>query len=441
MKILFTINNIYNATGLRALLRLASAFHRRGNEVSLLVNKKGVTASQRPFYELDEEIKIHNIRPWLPEDPAENRTDREISKSSSGGSSGDDTHKSQKRIIDFPRKALRRLSRRIRLLLHRNKHTQQWWEAKFEPRIRKLREKIHEIDPDIVVAFLPSSFTYVAQALRDSDIPFLVANRNNPFYDYTEERFLNSRHDVKMRFEAVRLSTLNLVQLETYKGAFPQEAQAKTRVIPNSVEPVPEFEIATPEADSTPNVIVNIGRLHPQKNQAFLIEAFAAIADRHPDWVLCIVGAGVQHDTLTALVEQHGLTDRVQLVGTQKDVGRYYANAKIFAFPSLFEGFSNAHLEAMSHGLPSVGLKSCIYMREIVQRSESGLLSDDTAGDFAVQLESLINDPDRRGQLGRNGRKFAAQFQPDEIVDQWIAVLEEARSIADQSHPVRSSAG
>ncbi len=402
MKILLTTLNIHRPTGLRAFINIANALHRRGHEVMFLVDKKSVREGQRPFYPLDDEVEIRNARPWDDEPVRET----------------------------LPQ-LWRRLRRRVRLLLHRNVHSRAHWEAKFEPKIDRLRAAFREIDPDVVIAFLPSTFTYAAKALEGSRAAFLLANRNSPFRDYTEARYEPSRYDVAMRFEAAEACTLNLVQLEAYKEIFSSEVQEKTRVIPNWVEWIPDDAIAHPGIEEETNVILSVGRLHEQKNHVLLIESFAKIADRHPGWEVAIAGAGKLEPKLQQRIDELGLTGRVRLLGARKDMEALYASSKVFAFPSRWEGFSNAHLEAMVHNLPSLGLESCIYMREITERSKGGLLASDDVDDYAEKLERLIEDPAERAQLGANARQFARQFERESIVDQWEAVLEEARQKAE----------
>jgi glycosyltransferase involved in cell wall biosynthesis len=436
MKILLTVTHIYSASGFRAFVTLANALHRRGHEVAFLINRKRVPVQKRPFYPLDEGIAIHNIQPWLS-----------VSKLQAALAAESGGPRSLRRLFLIvaiwlgkfsKRNFKKRVKRRIRRLRRRSRpheDSKEWWDGEYGKTVGKLRERITAIDPDVVVAFLPSSFTYVAQALKASDIPFVVANRNSPFKDYTRERFSSSKYDLSLRLQAPQLAALNLVQLEKYREFFPIEVQDKTRVIPNAAESVSDRDVAHPEKEEDPNIIVSVGRLHEQKNQLLLIDAFAQIATRFPTWQVHIIGEGELANTLKQRIEHHELSDQIRLLGQRKDVFRSYSSSKIFAFPSLYEGFSNAHTEAMSHGLPSVGLASCIYMNEMLTKSGGGLLTDGTVKDFAMKLETLMRNPHLRQELGQEARAYVARFELDVIVDQWVSALHEAIEKSKEAEP------
>lgn len=424
MKILLTVTNIYAASGLRAFVNLANGLQRRGHSVSFLIDRRKVSEKARPFYPLDEEISIHNIRPWRSDAAPGVARFREAKP----GPEGKPVSLPEHLIMlgfDAANRA-KQFVRKIRKKWGPHEDSPEWWNLKFGKKVELLRNRIVGLEPDVVIAFLPSSFTYVAQALKDTDIPFLVANRNSPFVDYTAARFRSNKHDVQLRLEAPQIAALNLVQLETYREFFPPSVQAKTRVIPNWVAQVADDAIAHPEDDDPENLILAVGRLHEQKNQVLLVEAFALVATQFPRWNVQILGEGELRPMLEKRIDELGVTNRISLLGSKKDVFRNYRAAKIFAFPSLFEGFSNAHCEAMSHGLPSVGLSSCIYMRETLSIASAGLLSDGTPKDFAARLESLMSDSDLRSTLGQNARKFTKQLDADKILDLWESALSEA---------------
>ena len=106
-------------------------------------------------------------------------------------------------------------------------------------------------------------------------------------------------------------------------------------------------------SDST-FLIGNIGRFSPQKNQAFLLRAFASIAKRCPDSKLLLVGVGPLEADIHAEVERLGLTDGVIFLKNRSDTERLYAAMDVFAFPSLYEGLGIVLVEAQTNGLPCV---------------------------------------------------------------------------------------
>ena len=100
------------------------------------------------------------------------------------------------------------------------------------------------------------------------------------------------------------------------------------------------------------NYILNVARLHLQKGQKDLINAFKLISQKI-DEDLIIVGDGVLKQELDLLIKELKLEDRVKLVGFDNPY-RYFKNAKLFVFPSYYEGFANALLEAMKKNIPII---------------------------------------------------------------------------------------
>lgn len=100
-------------------------------------------------------------------------------------------------------------------------------------------------------------------------------------------------------------------------------------------------------------VIGNVGRLHPDKDQATLLKGFAAALPRLPaDTLLAIAGSGPLAEALKALAAGLGIADRVRFLGQVPDVRRYFSAFDLFALSSDHEPFGMVLLEAMVAGVP-----------------------------------------------------------------------------------------
>lgn len=99
-------------------------------------------------------------------------------------------------------------------------------------------------------------------------------------------------------------------------------------------------------------VVGNIGRLHFQKNQTFVIDVFNEFTKKCPESRLVFVGQGEDEKMLKKKSETLGLTGKVIFVGVQRDIEAWLSAFDIFLFPSLFEGLGIAALEAQANGLP-----------------------------------------------------------------------------------------
>jgi glycosyltransferase involved in cell wall biosynthesis len=101
-----------------------------------------------------------------------------------------------------------------------------------------------------------------------------------------------------------------------------------------------------------------------------------------------------------------GITDRVRFLGSRKDVPNLLRAADVFAFPSHYEGFPGALVEALATGLPVVASDIPMH-REAIRSGDNGLLfpvdSPETLA--ACVVEAL--DPERSTRLSRAARATA----------------------------------
>lgn len=101
-------------------------------------------------------------------------------------------------------------------------------------------------------------------------------------------------------------------------------------------------------------VVGNVGRLHHQKNQSFLLEVFARVAEMRPGARLLMVGEGPLKSELLAKAESLDVSDRLTLLSNRTDVNRLYQAMDVFVLPSIYEGLGIVALEAQSSGLVTV---------------------------------------------------------------------------------------
>jgi glycosyltransferase involved in cell wall biosynthesis len=101
-------------------------------------------------------------------------------------------------------------------------------------------------------------------------------------------------------------------------------------------------------------VIGHIGRFCIQKNQFFLIYLLSEIRKRIPNICLLFIGDGPMRIEIENTVQQMGLTENVQFLGTRSDIDRILQAIDIFILPSLFEGLPIVGVEAQAAGLPCI---------------------------------------------------------------------------------------
>ncbi|HET8655877.1 MAG TPA: glycosyltransferase [Longimicrobiaceae bacterium] len=185
-------------------------------------------------------------------------------------------------------------------------------------------------------------------------------------------------------------------------------------------------------------IVLNVGRLVDSKAQDELIAAFRRVADVFPRAMLLIAGEGPYQQTLEERTRSLGLTGSVRLLGQRDDIPRLLALADVFAFPSHYEGHPGALVEAMLAGKPSVVSDIPVH-RETITPGESGLVVPVRSPEaFSEALLSLLQDPDRAGEMGCRARVTARRrFHIETVVRQHEALYQ--RVVRD--HAARAAPG
>jgi glycosyltransferase involved in cell wall biosynthesis len=101
-------------------------------------------------------------------------------------------------------------------------------------------------------------------------------------------------------------------------------------------------------------VIGHVGNFRPAKNYPFILEAAQKIVSIWPDSLLLLVGDGPLRSQVEESAQRLGLADRIHFLGERADVPRLLHAMDVFVFPSLYEGFGRALVEAQAAGLPCV---------------------------------------------------------------------------------------
>jgi glycosyltransferase involved in cell wall biosynthesis len=162
----------------------------------------------------------------------------------------------------------------------------------------------------------------------------------------------------------------------------------------------------------------NVGRLHPDKDQATLIRAFAHALSRLPAGsLLAILGSGREEDALKALARELGITGSVRFLGQIPEARRYFKAFDVFALSSDHEPFGMVLLEAMSANVP-VMATDCGGAPEVVGNPDQLFPLKDAAALAGKLIEFMAGND---GEATRNrlyacaedGRQRLALFTDD----------------------------
>jgi glycosyltransferase involved in cell wall biosynthesis len=198
---------------------------------------------------------------------------------------------------------------------------------------------------------------------------------------------------------------------------------SKLFCIPNTVTPPVESGLS---GVSRLPIVLNMARLHPQKGQDILLEAFAILPEAiKAAWSLRIIGEGPEFDNLRNRASTLGLPDSVLTGRAVANPWPEYAQAGIFVLPSRFEGLPNVLLEAMSMGCACVVSDASPGPLEFLEHEHSGLVfASGDARALSKSLQRLMQDPGHRDRLGRNAQAAVAGLSEDRVLGQWMSILQ-----------------
>lgn len=154
-------------------------------------------------------------------------------------------------------------------------------------------------------------------------------------------------------------------------------------------------------------VIGSIGVIEKDKGQRYLIEAIAKLKSEAISDIVCIIcGKGPEDERLKEFVRAKNLTDKVLFLGFREDISRVLRVLDVMVMASLtIESFSMATIEAMAMRVPVIGTKVGA-LPEVIKEGETGILVPPRDIDALCEsLRYLINNPQVRIQMGKNGRR------------------------------------
>lgn len=214
-----------------------------------------------------------------------------------------------------------------------------------------------------------------------------------------------------------------ILQTERSKSFFSERISKTAVILPNSLNPL---FIREPFRGEREKRIVSVGRLDANKNHEMMIRAFAGLADRYPDYTMTIYGEGELREHLQKLIVDLKLENRVFLPGVVPDVADKIEKASLFLLVSYSEGVSNALIEALALGLPSIATDvRSGGTRELIRDGENGLIIP--AGDeeaLKKAMDRLLSDREYARQLGEQARKIQKRLAPERVNRQWQEYFE-----------------
>ncbi|MFZ1720670.1 MAG: glycosyltransferase [Candidatus Moraniibacteriota bacterium] len=314
----------------------------------------------------------------------------------------------------------------------------------------QLRKKVIKESPDIIITYLfhadmigrlllshcHSELVEESHLKKIPIIPFLRTTYNHP--KYLVARIL----------EWVTRPLVNryLANSEAVKDFYVKRigvSSEKITTIPNGID-IEYFDSITPNPDLRKSlsiapsdfVIICVANLHINKGHRYLLEAFEQFhhsssppfqgGELKRELKLLLVGDGNEKESLLHQIENYQSKENILLLGQRTDVPQLLKISNLFVLPTLFEGMSNAIMEAMASGLPVI-TTDIPENRSLIENNISGILIPTQDSEALSQtIQQIQGNPSLSASLSQKA-KIAIQnsFSLEEIAKKWENTLME----------------
>lgn len=367
---------------------MANEFIKRGYEVSVVFsdNKEG-----KPYFELDEKVQCYNLKHLVIDGEKYDIPDKKFPLSS---------------------KILREIIRPF------NKNYAREMKENFLGNLiaDNLKRVLDKEKPDLIISHRVLTTKYLMVDAK-TNIPVV-----SMFHDDPEITLNTATDQVKEAIEKSAFSQVLLPYgLKVLKKYCPN---ANGIVIPNAIN---QFKSTINYNEKGNYKIIYISRIsRHEKRQHLLIEAFKLLYNDFNNWSVEFWGPFDDKkyaDELNNLISKYNMNDRVKLCGATNNVEQVMRNADIFCFTSLYEGFPLSLGEAMSIGMPVVGIKECLAVNDLIKDKETGLLCHNNPEDIANKLKMLMSNVELRRKLGTAAHSEMKQYDSNEVWDRWDKLI------------------
>jgi len=273
----------------------------------------------------------------------------------------------------------------------------------------RLIKTVRKINPDIIITYL-----FHADIIGRIIIQLFTKYRTIPFLrtTYNHERYWIARLAEKLTKYFVKHYLANSESVKDFYIKNIGVKKERITVIPNGIDINfynglkrdwnlrRSFKIKDGDF-----AIICVSNLHINKGHKYLLKAFEEIYKKNINIKLLIVGDGEERANLLKQMANYYSRENVLFLGKRMDVPQLLKISDIFVLHTLFEGMSNAIIEAMAAGIPVLAT-DIPENRDLIENEKTGILFPVNDTDSLVKaIEILIADESLRKKLGQNAQQ------------------------------------
>lgn len=248
---------------------------------------------------------------------------------------------------------------------------------------------------------------------------------------FTNIKLVVSERNALSNYKFIKLSKFNLgflslflshkitVQIDTYKNDYPALLRSRIITIPNLIKK-PNKEYQKPNLSAS--IISMMGRLSEQKNFTPLLDQISSLTFKEDhNMKIFIAGEGDLRKSIERNYSDLIKDSILQLKGTIKDTDLFLSNSSIFCFPSLWEGYPNALVEAIRIGLPIVTTHRMAHLTSFVENKVNGLIVSDS--ELLNAIIYLLNNPLLMLEMSINSFSKYQKLYKESSINNWIKLF------------------
>jgi len=288
---------------------------------------------------------------------------------------------------------------------------------------KKFKAFLMTVKPDITISTIRREINFITK-IKDGSKKIGEIHFVRDYYRHFQKSYLPKFVNEFISHIWMNSLISQLKQLERFIVLTEEDEQnwpelSNKAVIPNFIT---EYHGDTALLES--KHVIAVGRYSPEKGFDLLMDAWAIVTLKHPDWKLNIYGTG-DYKTFQNMAIEKGVSQSLTCHPPTSTIYNEYYRSSIFVLSSRHEGFGLVILEAMSVGLPVVAFACPSGPKALISNNSDGILVENgNTKELADKICYLIENPDIRKKMGRNAIIKSNEYPKDKIMQKWVDLFE-----------------
>lgn len=278
--------------------------------------------------------------------------------------------------------------------------------------IYKLRKVLQNYGVTELITFHHGLYPRSFLATLFLNIKNIVSERNSlSNYKYIKLNKFN------VGFLSLFFADIITVQLKSYINDYPKLLRRRIKVVPNLLYINSTYQ--EPSLDS--RIVTMMGRLCPQKNFTPLLDQYLERPDLYGKLKIRIAGEGDLRNSFETKYKILIDSGSLEIMGNINNIQEFLKSSSIFCFPSLWEGYPNSLVEALSNGLPIVLTLRLRNLVDFVEHNLNGKIVEDI--NYLDTILEMIDNIDRLKLMSKQSFEKYKQLREKSSISNWVNLI------------------